>query len=85
MPAATPIGVPIAIAIRLMITLPKNALSRPPASPGGGVISVNRAMLSELMPLLRVVHRIQTSQNRPNIAASTDSTCTTTFLTRLRA
>ena len=35
-----PIGVPIATASTVMIRLPTIGLSKPPALPGGGVISV---------------------------------------------
>ena len=37
-PAATPIGVPIRIAPRLMMRLPNSAFAMPPSEPGGGVI-----------------------------------------------
>src|SRR5678816_4956409 len=67
---------------RLITTLPKNALSMPPVSPGGGVICVNSARLSEPRPLLKVVHRIHASQNRPKIVARIASACATRFLTR---
>ena len=83
-PAATPIGVPIRIAISDMIALPKNALSRPPSEPGGGVISVNSAGLIALMPLISAVHKIHTSQNRPKIVAATASVSATAFLMRRR-
>ena len=45
-----PIGVPITTAITVIIRLPMIGLSRPPAAPGGGVISVNTASESPLMP-----------------------------------
>src|SRR3546814_10952639 len=79
-PASTPIGAPMRMPSRLMIALPTKALSRPPSSPGGGVIWVNRSRLSEAIPLRRVVHMIQTSQNRPNTVARIDSHCAPAFL-----
>src|ERR1700742_3959727 len=83
-PAPTPIGVPIRIAISDMIALPKKALSRPPSEPGGGVISVNNAGLIALMPLISAVHKIQTSQNNPKIVAATASVSAIAFLMRRR-
>src|SRR5664279_1546373 len=68
-----PIGAPIRIARADMTRLPKNALSRPPSDPGGGVIWVNSAPLIALMPLNRAVHKIHTSQNKPNAVATSDS------------
>ena len=69
-PAATPSGVPMAMASPLITALPKNAFNRPPRSSGGGVIMVNRSMLRLATPLVTVVHRIHTSQNMPKIAAA---------------
>src|ERR1700733_11021960 len=65
--------------------LPKKALSNPPSEPGGGVISVNRAGFMAAMPLTRAVHRIHTSQNKPNIVAANASDRATTFFSRRRA
>jgi len=72
-----PTGVPIAIAMELIRTLPAMAFSRPPRSSGGGVIIVNRSRLRLALPLLIVVHRIQTRKNRPNSAAAPESTIAT--------
>ena len=67
-----PIGAPIRIASSDIIRLPKNALSRPPSEPGGGVICVNSARFIAATPLTNAVSRIQTSQNRPNTVAASD-------------
>ena len=80
-PPATPMGVPSRMASRLITTLPNRALARPPGSLGGGVIWVNRSRLRLPMPLVIVVHRIQTSHIRPNRAATMDSDRATPFLT----
>ena len=70
-PAAMPIGVAIATASAHISSEPANALSRPPdTSPGGGVICVNRCGPNAARPRLTVVHRIQTSQNRPSAVAA---------------
>ena len=45
-----PIGVPISTARTVMIRLPMIGLSRPPAAPGGGVISVKTASERPLKP-----------------------------------
>src|ERR1700722_19257304 len=68
-----------------MTALPKKALSNPPSEPGGGVISVNSAGFIAAMPLRRAVHRIQTSQNRPNIVAASASDNAITFVSLRRA
>jgi hypothetical protein len=49
------------------------ALARPPTSLGGGVIWVNTAQAMPPTPRRTVSHRIQTSQNRPNAMAASDS------------
>ncbi|MDT4876439.1 hypothetical protein FQZ97_1118750 [compost metagenome] len=77
-------GVPSRMASRLITTLPNRAFARPPGSFGGGVIWVNRSKLRLLMPLVIVVHRIQTSHIRPKIAAAMDSVSATPFLTLRR-
>ena len=60
------------------------ALARPPVSAsGGGVISVNTDSVSPPMPRRTVSNRIQTSQNRPNAMAASDSVSATTLM-RLR-
>src|SRR5579885_3351813 len=83
-PAATPIGVPIRMATSDIAALPKKALARPPSAPGGGVISVNSAGVWAAMPLPSAVHRIQTSQNRPNAVASRARPSARKFLARRR-
>ena len=65
-----PSGVPIATAIPVMTRLPMIGLSRPPAEPGGGVISVNTASDSPLKPFQNSTARITTSQVRPNAVAA---------------
>ena len=45
-----PIGVPMRTAITVSMMLPMIGLSRPPAAPGGGVISVNTAGDRPLRP-----------------------------------
>ncbi len=52
-----------------MTRLPTIGLSRPPAEPGGGVISVNTASDSPLKPFQNSTARISTSQDRPNAVA----------------
>ena len=52
--------------------LPAIALARPPAVPGGGVISVNSVSESAPTPALITVSRIQPSQNKPNNMADMD-------------
>ena len=79
-----PIGVPISTASAVSIRLPMMALSRPPAEPGGGVISVNTASESPLKPSYSSTPRISTSQPRPNAVAASDSTMVMEFLRRRR-
>ena len=67
-PAATPSGVPMAIASAHITALPKNALARPPSCIGGGVIWVNSAQLMPPAALDTSVHRIQPRKNRPKAA-----------------
>src|ERR1035437_3577256 len=67
-----PIGVPITVASSDMSRLPKMALARPPALPGGGVVWVNMVRLRAGNPWANRVHSIHTSQNRPNSTASMD-------------
>src|SRR5688572_30384755 len=81
-PASTPIGAPNSTPSRLIRMLPNIALSRPPSSPGGGVILVKRSRSSAEMPLRSVVHTIHVSQNRPKIVAIVASTWATMFFTR---
>ena len=61
-----PIGVPISTASIVRIRLPTIGLSRPPAAPGGGVISVKTASDSPLKPSHSSAPRISTSQPSPN-------------------
>src|ERR1700722_12162190 len=68
-----PIGVPIATASTVRITLPTIGLSNPPAAPGGGVISVNTLRESPLTPFHNNSPRISTSQPRPKAVAANDS------------
>ena len=49
------------------------ALARPPASLGGGVMSVNSASDMPPSPRRSVSHKIHTSQNTPNTMAASDS------------
>ena len=56
-----------------MIRLPKIALSRPPAEPGGGVICVNTASDRPPKPFHSNAPRISTSQPMPNSVAPTAS------------
>ncbi|MNV95478.1 hypothetical protein D3C71_1903750 [compost metagenome] len=79
-----PMGVPISVASVTMVSEPKMALARPPASLGGGVISVNSIRLRPPRPWRIVSHRIQTSQNRPKAMAARASV-SASWLTRLRA
>ena len=66
-------GVPINVAIATISSEPKMALAKPPASLGGGVISVSSASPKPPTPKRTVSHKIHTSQNRPNAIAASDS------------
>lgn len=83
-PAATPSGVPMAIASAHITALPKKALSRPPSCMGGGVIWVNSSMLMPPMALATRVHRIQPRKNSPNAAARHDTPMATALPIRRR-
>src|SRR4029079_3906921 len=61
------------------------ALSRPPADPGGGVISVKTASERPLKPSYSSTPRISTSQPRPKAVAASDSTMVMVFLRRRTA
>jgi len=63
-------GVPMAIARTVMSRLPTMGLSRPPAPPGGGVISVNTCSETPLNPSQSSTPRMSTSQPTPNSAAA---------------
>ncbi|CFP65771.1 Uncharacterised protein [Bordetella pertussis] len=78
-----PTGVPIRVPTPAISTLPTTALSRPPACPGGGVISVNSVNDSAGAPLTSRVAMIQNSQNRPNSSAPSEMV-NMTLLTRWR-
>ena len=56
-----------------MIRLPTIGLSRPPAAPGGGVISVKTASDRPPRPFQSSTPRISTSQPRPNAVAASES------------
>ena len=64
-----PSGVPNNTARNVMIRLPTIGLSKPPAAPGGGVISVNTASDRPLKPSHNSTARINTSQERPKAVA----------------
>jgi hypothetical protein len=83
MPAMMPMGVPTKVASATITNEPKIALAMPPASFGGGVISVKVASASPPMPWRSVSHRIHTSQNTPKAIAASDS-ARAILLTRLR-
>ena len=76
-------GAPMAVASRVISTLPNRALARPPsAAPGGGVISTKMAGLRALTPLIRVVPRIQARKPRPSTAAALPKISAMPFLIR---
>ena len=79
-----PIGVPSNTAPKLITTLPKMALARPPGVPGGGVDSLNRCGPSVATPLASSSHRMKVSQIRPNTAALSDSTMKVVLARRRR-
>ena len=56
-----------------MIRLPMIGLSRPPAAPGGGVISVKTLSDRPLKPSQSRMPRISASQPRPTRVAAMDS------------
>ena len=62
--------------------LPKIGLSRPPAEPGGGVISVKTATDKPLKPFHNSAPRISTSQPRPITVAANASTVAMALLRR---
>jgi hypothetical protein len=55
------------------------ALSKPPAWPGGGVLSVNKVSDQALPPFNTRTAKIQTNQNRPNTNAAIDKDNMTVF------
>ena len=67
-----PIGVPITTASTVRIRLPMIGLSRPPAAPGGGVISVKTRSESPLKPSQSSTPSTSTSQPRPKTVAPND-------------
>ena len=68
-----PSGVPNATARMVRIRLPTIGLSRPPAPPGGGVISVNTASVSPPTPFTTSTSKINTSHVKPKAAAPIES------------
>src|SRR6266852_9186574 len=84
-PARMPVGVPIKVAIRVIITLPKIAFNSPPALPGGGVIWLNSAGVIAAAPFHSRVHRTRTSHKRPKPVAATDSVMIRPLAMRRRA
>ena len=68
-----PSGVPNATASTVRIRLPTMGFSKPPAPPGGGVISVKTASESPPTPFTTSTVRIKTSQVKPKTAAPIDS------------
>ena len=78
-----PIGVPTKVASSTITNEPKIALAMPPASLGGGVISVSVAQVRPPTPRRTVSQRIHTSQKTPKAIAASDSV-SATWLTRLR-
>ena len=59
----------MATAIAVITRLPMIGLSKPPAAPGGGVISVNTASDRPLKPFHSSTAKISTSQDRPKPVA----------------
>src|ERR1044072_3084659 len=84
-PARMPIGVPMATASAVSTRLPMIGLSRPPACPGGGVISVNTASDSPPKPFPNRTPRIPTGQRRPSRLAASARTCAVELLRRRAA
>ena len=60
-----PIGVPMKTPMMVMMRLPTIGFSRPPALPGGGVISVKTAALRPLKPFQNSAPRMSASMARP--------------------
>src|SRR5215813_9365250 len=79
-----PIGVPMTTASTVMIRLPAMAFNRPPAEPGGGVISVNTYSDSPPKPSYSSTDRISTSQPRPNRVAASARLLAMAFCRRRR-
>ncbi len=68
-----PIGVPMKTPMTVMMRLPTIGFSRPPALPGGGVISVKTAALRPLKPFQNSAPRMSASMARPSAVATSDS------------
>ncbi len=64
---------PNSTANTVRIRLPTMGFSKPPAPPGGGVISVKTAGESPPTPFTTSTVRIKASQVKPKAAAPTDS------------
>ena len=67
-----------------MTRLPRMGLSKPPARPGGGVISVKTPGLRPTTPFEISVHSTSANIRSPNAAAATDKDVTTMLVSRLR-
>src|SRR5690348_5323565 len=80
-----PSGVPIATAMAVISRLPTIGLSRPPAAPGGGVISVKTASDRPPTPSHSRTPRMSTSQVRPNTVAAMASPAATWLRRRRRS
>ena len=70
-PARIPVGVAMAVAIPVIITLPAMALSNPPLLPGGGVICMNNDGVIAPTPLIKSVDNTRTSHISPKPVAAT--------------
>src|SRR3546814_10148046 len=80
-----PIGVPIKTPITVISRLPTMALRRPPAAPGGGVISVKTSSDRPPKPSYSRVPRISTSTKIPTAAAKIDRATTARLRRRRRS
>ena len=67
-------GVLMNVATSTMTTLPKMALARPPAEPGGGVICVNSVGDSAAKPCQNSTPRIHSRKNMPKPIVAIDIT-----------
>ena len=81
-PARMPSGVPMTIAAAQINALPVMALSRPPASPGGGVLSVNTCNDRPPMPFHTRMPRMSASQQSPRTVAAIARLWAIAFLRR---
>jgi hypothetical protein len=83
-PASIPIGAPMKTPKTVSIRLPTMALARPPALPGGGVISVKMASDRPPTPFQRSVAKTITSHAAPKAVAATDRPMVTALVRRRR-